>query len=268
MKQLSAGEFHGKTNRTLSLNGKVITDTEYTQSRVDWHYHEQAYFTFILQGNVLEGNRKEIYHCTAGSLLFHHWQDPHYNTKPAGFTRGFHIELDTKWFSAHDLNIESLTGSFTIPHPQVKLFMYDIVKESIHSAVDSERNIDMLLTRIFDSLTKTKNAESSYKPQWVSKIKEILTENTSDSLSLIHLAHSIHIHPVHLSREFHKYFGCNLGEYTRKKKVEKAISMLMNPKKNLQDISYECGFADQSHFIRNFKKEKGMSPLAFRKCLY
>lgn len=267
MKQLSAGEFHGKTNQTLSLKGKVITDTEYTQPKVDWHYHEHAYFTFILAGKVLEGNKKETYHCTAGSLLFHHWQDPHYNIKPPGFTRGFHIELDTKWFLAHDLNVESLTGSFTIHHPQIKLCMYDIVKESKHSEIESERNIDMLLIRIFNSLSNSKKKESTHKPQWVNKIKEIVNESTSDSLSLKHLARLTDIHPVHLSRDFHKYFDCNLGEYTRKKKIEKAISLLMDPKKNLLDIAYECGFADQSHFIRNFKKEKGLSPLAYRKLL-
>ena len=267
MKQLSAGEFHGKTNQTLSLKGKVITDTEYTQAKVDWHYHEHAYFTFILAGKVLEGNKKETYHCTAGSLLFHHWQDPHYNIKPPGFTRGFHIELDTKWFLAHDLNVESLTGSFTIHHPQIKLCMYDIVKESKNMDIGSERNIDFLLLRIFSALSRGRLMESSGKPQWVNKIQELVNENTSDSLSLKHLARLTDIHPVHLSRDFHKYFDCNLGEYTRKKKIEKAISLLMDPKKNLLDIAYECGFADQSHFIRNFKKEKGLSPLAYRKLL-
>lgn len=89
MKYLQTGQFHGQTNKTILLNGLTLTDTEYTHDKVDWHYHENAYFTFILQGNLIEGNRNEVYNCSAGSLLFHNWQEPHYNIKPDGFTRAF-----------------------------------------------------------------------------------------------------------------------------------------------------------------------------------
>ena len=60
MKLLQTGQFYGQTNNTFLLNGLALTDTEYTQEKVDWHYHENAYFTFILQGNIIEGNKKEV----------------------------------------------------------------------------------------------------------------------------------------------------------------------------------------------------------------
>jgi AraC family transcriptional regulator len=129
MKLLQAGEFHGQTSNTLHMDGIVLTDTEYTQSRVDWHYHENAYFTFILQGNVLEGNKKETYHCSAGSLLFHHWQDPHYNIKPDGFTRGFHVELEASWFKYFSLDKALLQGSINIANIDIKLLSTAFLKK-------------------------------------------------------------------------------------------------------------------------------------------
>lgn len=111
MDSLHAGQFFGLTNTNIQLGGLTLTDTEYTHPYVDWHYHENAYFTFILCGEVVEGNQKEIYHCSAGSLLFHQWQEPHYNIKPNGFTRGFHVELRPDWFETHGLNKNSLQGS-------------------------------------------------------------------------------------------------------------------------------------------------------------
>ena len=89
MKQSQKGEFYGQTNKTINLEGITLTDTVYTHDKVDWHYHENAYFTFILQGNVIEGNKKEIYNCSAGDLLFHNWQEPHYNIKPEGIYKRF-----------------------------------------------------------------------------------------------------------------------------------------------------------------------------------
>lgn len=59
MKQSQTGEFYGQTNKTINLEGITLTDTVYTLDKVDWHYHENAYFTFILQGNVIEGNKKK-----------------------------------------------------------------------------------------------------------------------------------------------------------------------------------------------------------------
>ena len=93
MNSLRNGEYFGETNQIINFEGLTITDTEYTHPYVDWHYHENAYFTFLLQGNMTEGNKRETYGCSAGTLLYHHWEDPHYNIKPDVFTRGFHIEI-------------------------------------------------------------------------------------------------------------------------------------------------------------------------------
>ena len=48
MKHLQTGQFHGQTNRTIALEGITLTDTEYTLDKVDWHYHENAYFTYLM----------------------------------------------------------------------------------------------------------------------------------------------------------------------------------------------------------------------------
>lgn len=58
MNLLHTGEFVRQTNETLQVNGLTLTDTEYTHAYVDWHYHENAYFTFILQGGVKRATEK------------------------------------------------------------------------------------------------------------------------------------------------------------------------------------------------------------------
>jgi hypothetical protein len=57
--------FFGQTHKTLHFDGLTITDTEYTHPFVDWHYHENPYFTFLLQGNMTEEIRKKFYDCSA-----------------------------------------------------------------------------------------------------------------------------------------------------------------------------------------------------------
>ena len=267
MKHLQKGEFFGQTNKTIYSNGLILTDTEYTKPTVDWHYHQNAYFTFILQGQVLEGNKKEIYHCGPGSLLFHNWQEPHYNIKPEGFTRGFHIEMESNWFRDVDLKTEHLQGSINIKHPWVKLLMYQIFGETNKEDSVTELSVHSLLIAALSQTNYSCESASKTKPDWVKQLDEILNDQFADNLTLSYLAEKANIHPVHLSRDFSKYFGCNLGQYIRKIRIVKALALFSTQKMTLTDIAYRCGFFDQSHLTRCFKEINGINPSAFRKLL-
>jgi AraC family transcriptional regulator len=267
MKHLQKGEFYGETNETIFLQGATITDTIYTHGKVDWHYHEQAYFTFIIAGNVIEGNKKEVYNCIPGTLLFHNWHEPHYNIKPDGFTRGFQIEIEKQWFDNLMLPYNILEGSINISNPHIKLLMYKIFRSVQVEESLAEFSTQTLLSEILGKLDKVTGILNYKNPKWVNSIKEILHDTVGNLLTLHDLSNMGGIHPVHLSRDFSKYFGCSLSEYVRKLKVEKALSLIALQQKTLTEISYECGFSDQSHFIRCFKEVNGLTPSAHLKLL-
>ena len=149
MVHLQTGQFYGQTNETILLDGITLTDTEYTHDTVDWHYHENSYFTFILDGKLIEGNKKTTHQCETGGLIFHNSQEPHYNIKPEGCTRGFHIELKPQWFRIYEMNPDSSAGSLKITNPGIKILMYNIFKESKLSHLTSQSAIDSLLIELF-----------------------------------------------------------------------------------------------------------------------
>jgi len=265
MEILQTGQFYGVTNETKTLGSLTITDTEYTQERVDWHYHENAYFTFLLDGMVLEGNKKETYHCTAGTLLFHNWQDPHYNIKPKGFTRGFHIECKPQWFLAVDMDTAHLQGSINLHNPELKALMYNIFKECKQDS--GSLAVDTLLVELFSRSIKTEDRLSGKIPLWVLKIRDLLHDDLSYDWSLYSLSAQLDIHPVHLSRSFSKYFGCCIGAYIRGIRLQKSLSMIAEGSLSLTNIALNCGFADQSHFIRSFRSLYQITPYAYKKLL-
>lgn len=267
MKQLATGQFFGQTNATIDLGGLILTDTEYTQDKVDWHYHENAYFTFILQGNVIERNKKEDYYCSAGTLLFHNWQEPHYNIKPKGFTRGFHIEIEQNWLQNYLLDLNMLQGSVSISNPDLKIWMYKIFRETKINDAITTLSIQEQLLKTFSHMQHTRENETTGTPAWVKKVKELLHDQYAEKNSLAALSAIAGIHPVHLSRGFSKYFHCTMGDYIRKLRIEKSLSMLPDRENALTDISFECGFADQSHFNRCFREIVGVNPMAYRKIL-
>jgi AraC family transcriptional regulator len=267
MEELVTGQFFGLIKEKTSLEGLMLTDMEYTHDRVDWHYHENPYLTFLLAGQVMEGNKKEIYRCTAGSLLFHNWQDAHYNIKPKGFTRGFQVELDEAWFKKYDISTESFQGSLSLDHPQQKALMYNLFKESKLNGSEHALVVDTLLVQLFDSIGKKEGKNNRSSPKWVVEIRDILHNTQMRTWTLLELATQLKIHPVHLSRDFNKHFGSTLGEYIRTLRLERALVLLTGQKTSLSTIAFECGFSDQSHFIRSFKAVYKINPLAYKKLL-
>ena len=258
------GQFYGNANETLVLNGIILNDSDYTHDCVDWHYHENAYFTFLLAGQVLDGNKKVTHECAAGSLLFQNWQEPHYNVGSKQYTRGFHVELKPSWFAYFDLPVNLVEGSMRITDPALITNMYNVFKEMKLYNGESQLAIDALLVQLFGAFAREKQTGKSQVPAWVKVVKEAL-HDSPECWTLNELATLAKVHPVHLSRHFSKYFKVTLGDYIRTIKVHKALSLLPKRELSLTQIAAECGFADQSHFIRNFKSYHQLTPLHYRK---
>jgi AraC-like DNA-binding protein len=258
MNELRKGQFYGTHYKKSVLDNIIITDTEYTHSKVDWHYHENPYFTYLLQGKLYESNKKESYYLEPGSLLFHNWQDPHYNIKPPEYTRGFHLELNENWFSNFEIETKCFEGSVNLRDPLIKNLMNKIFIETKISDQYSNLSISALLIEIFSTVNKGKE-NSCKKPSWAKKLQELILEQEVD-YSLHNLSSLLEIHPVHLSREFKRYFGTSLGNYIRLLKLNKAFHLINSNKLSMTEISYQCGFFDQSHFITNFKKIYDTTP--------
>jgi len=179
MNTLKTGEFYGKHYQKSVFEGFTITDTEYIHSKVDWHYHENPYFTYLLQGKLFEANKKDSYYLKPGSLLFHNWQDAHYNIKPPEFTRGFHIELNKNWFSENDINLRGVEGSLNIQNPLIKSCLNRIFLESKMNDAFTKLSMETILIDIFGKLKNTETTIQK-RPVWAKQLQELLLEQDID----------------------------------------------------------------------------------------
>jgi len=101
-------------------------------------------------------------------------------------------------------------------------------------------------------------------PEWTKKVYELINDSWNEKLTLTDLAKAADVNPITVSKHFHKYFSCTLGEYMRKLKIEKSLAILKNST-SLTDVAYICDFADQSHFTRTFKQLTGFLPKQYKR---
>jgi len=267
MQYLQTGQFRGKTFQTLKFEGITATETEYDYRFIDWHYHENPYFSLTTFGTCLDGGKQKTLECAPDSLLFHNSYEPHYNSKTDALTKGFQIEMSQDWCSKFEVDLELLPRSAVLLNPNIKLPFYNIYKESKFSDDTSNLTIDALLLQIFDAMRDERKTSATANPRWVKRIAEILHDNYDKPLSLQALSVELGLHWGHLSRDFPKYFQCNFSEYIRKIRIEKSLNLLRDQRLSLTEIALICGFSDQSHFIRCFKNLCHITPKKFRQII-
>jgi AraC-like DNA-binding protein len=125
--------------------------------------------------------------------------------------------------------------------------------------------IEGLVLEILAEIARSEQADAALPaPHWLKRATEIVESRFLERLSLTEIASEVGVHYVHLSRQFHKYNRCTVGELIRKRRVQYASHLLVYSRTSLAEIALVCGFSDQSHLSFLFKRYMGMSPSKFR----
>jgi AraC family transcriptional regulator len=104
-------------------------------------------------------------------------------------------------------------------------------------------------------------------PRWLTRVQDRIHAEFSSRLRMCDLAREAGVHPVHLARVFRHFEKRSPGEYQQQLQLRAACELLRDPQWPLATIAAECGFADQSHFTRVFRKMTATTPLRFRQAL-
>lgn len=105
------------------------------------------------------------------------------------------------------------------------------------------------------------------KPLFRNLIQPSLTyiENHLDEkITLTKMAALCHVSPSYYSKLFASQKAGSLSAYVNRLKVERAKKRLRQTEMSVGHIGRELGFDDAGYFIKVFKKEVGMTPLAYR----
>jgi len=88
--------------------------------------------------------------------------------------------------------------------------------------------------------------------------------NYRRDLTLDDVARVLHVGPKHACHVFNREVGTSPMRYLRATRVEKAKSLLELTNYRVGEVADMVGVQDEHHFSRLFKRETGMSPVAYR----
>ena len=89
--------------------------------------------------------------------------------------------------------------------------------------------------------------------------------NLGSKLDTRALADLVAFSKSHFSRAFKRSLGLPPMAYVATRRVERAKVMMASTREQLTQIALACGFADQSHLNRSFRRMVGVSPGLWRR---
>jgi len=93
---------------------------------------------------------------------------------------------------------------------------------------------------------------------------ELMKRNLHHNLTLAELAKGVDLSPSRLRHLFRDEVGSSPARYLRALRIEQSEALLRNSTLSIKEIALRVGWQDRSHFERQFKKQRGMTPAQYR----
>lgn len=97
------------------------------------------------------------------------------------------------------------------------------------------------------------------------RVDAYLAVHANGPISTSTIAEALRCNPDYLGRVYRKVRGYTLTDGLHRRRVREARGLLIDGKLNVDEIARECGFEDAGYFRRIFKRQVGLTPLAFRR---
>ena len=248
-----------------ALNGYTLSEALYpSKLRQPRHTHKLASFSFVLAGSYIESCGSQTSARSPSSVIFHPPQESH-AVDFVSDVRIISVQFDFKRLTqmreySSILDESSICRSETITWLGNRLY-----REFRRMDSFSRLSIEGLVLELLAEASRSKkSAGEKAVPRYLSDAKDYLHDNFAESFLLEDVAKIADVHAVHLSRVFRKTFGCTIGEYVRRRRVEFAARQVSLTSAPLGEIAHAAGFADHSHFNRTFKSFYGLTPNQYR----
>lgn len=159
-------------------------------------------------------------------------------------------------------------GSFR--NPWLRGLLDRLWDEAAQGNLHRRLYFDAALLMIARELFGRKNATSSQTsgglaPWQLKRVREALEDRLGTDLSLADLATEVNLSEAHLSRAFKVSTGMPPWRWLANLRIERAKTLLGDPRLSLTDVAQIVGYAGQNTFGEAFKRATGITPGQYRR---
>lgn len=251
--------FVGLTGPTLASGYAELSESIYDDLlEQPLHGHEPAYLTLVLQGGYQERIGRTERAVQSGALLFHSAGEEHAVRFAARRTHVFRLRPLAPMLEAARLSRGWL--STVLEHTDSARPILARMRAAYGTGDQlSALTIDGLCCELVACCAVTKR-RTMPGATGAAQVRDIIESSLDCAHSLDRLAVEAGCHPITLTRAFRRAFGCSIGSYIRRRRLEVAVQLLRSTDIPISVVAARCGFADQAHFTRALRRACGRTP--------
>lgn len=121
-----------------------------------------------------------------------------------------------------------------------------------------------LLRKAEVAVDQHSEADDGFVAARLSRCLDYMDEHLSTNIRLNEIAAIAGLSPLYFPRAFRRATGMAPYQYLAQRRVERAKQLLITTDAAVAEIALACGFCDQSHLTRWFKRLVKVTPAAFR----
>lgn len=107
--------------------------------------------------------------------------------------------------------------------------------------------------------------EDGLSKQKLKQATEYIQAHLGENLFLNDIANELGMSQYYFCHLFKRSTGMSPHQYLIRQRVEQAKRLLKQPDRTVTSVAMDCGFANQSHLAKCFRRYTGMNPNQFRK---
>lgn len=111
----------------------------------------------------------------------------------------------------------------------------------------------------------TRPRRGGLAPWQARRVHDFIEDNLPGGISCHELAGLVGLSSHHFSRAFRVSFNESPHAYVTKERIRRSCALMLASAVSLGQIAADCGFNDQAHFNRVFRKHCGASPGDWRR---
>jgi AraC family transcriptional regulator len=254
--------------RTAATTGCTVTDAWFPAGAVlEPHTHDRTIFAVMLDGSFDSAIARRRLDCTPAAV----WTEPREERHANYIGRsGAHVLVVQP-----DPARPDLFASFAKLTDEVHLLRHAGIAADARRVLAELDVADALTPLAIDSLVLTMMTTAARirftrrlnhaLPRWLARAQEILHTHFRDHVQLADVALRVGVEPSHLAHAFRRHFRTTLGAYVRELRLNWAVEQLVRTDEPIARIAVMAGYSDQSHFTRECRRGKGVSPGEYRR---
>ena len=243
----------------------------------DWnekpHTHPFCEIMFVLSGSGTVTINETEYEVRKGDIIVYNPDISHAEST----TGGNGIEL--AFFGITNFKIGNLPSDYILDEntspilhtgadaQEYEFYFMSLVKEVASDKPYNEIFSKYLARLIMIGILRLANiSEAKFVTNGIfTRIHNYLNKHFTEIESMDAICEELKISKYYLSHVFKKYMGKPPMQYVASKRIAYAKKLLQETDLSATEIGEMCGYKDHVLFFKSFKKQEGITPIAFRK---